>query len=146
MGAARTLEAYRVYRLADDARIVSSGRSVAAVMRDTLVGLGVPDSRIVLEDDSRTTHDEAVLIARMLRQLQPRQVVLVTSAVHMRRALATFRAQGIDPVPAIARDPHLSLPLWQKLLPTYHGLEATSDLAHELLGIPYYAVRGWLRL
>ena len=92
------------------------------------------------------THDEAVLVAPILRSLRPSQVVLVTSAVHMRRALATFRAQGIDAIPAIARDPHLSLPLWQKLLPTYHGLEATSDLAHELLGIPYYAVRGWLHL
>src|SRR5712692_6183277 len=56
--AARILEAFRVYRLLPDAWIISSGgpgpsrdvrQSDAVIMRDVLLRLGVPDSRIILE-------------------------------------------------------------------------------------------------
>src|SRR5207244_11392553 len=77
----------------------------ALTMRNELVQLGVPAERIVLEASSQTTRDEAVLIAPMLRAMSVTRIVLITSDIHMRRALGAFRAVGIDPVPAIADDP-----------------------------------------
>jgi uncharacterized SAM-binding protein YcdF (DUF218 family) len=114
-------------------------------MRDELVQLGVPQERIVLESASRNTYDEAVFIAPMLRSLGIQQLVLVTSDSHMRRSLGTFRAVGWNAVPAIA--PDLSLPtrwFWW-ILPTHGGLELSGEISHELLGIPYYWLRGQWR-
>jgi uncharacterized SAM-binding protein YcdF (DUF218 family) len=153
-GGSRVLEAFRVYRLLPDAVIISSGgvssqssmeEPDGVVMRDVLVDLGVPASRVIVEALSQDTHEEAVLIAPMLRPLDVSQVVLVTSDVHMRRSVAAFRAQGVEVIPAIARDPYASR-LWRNwLLPTEQGLDASGQFAHEIFGIGYYTARGWLR-
>lgn len=153
-GVARVVEAARVFRLIDPAVVISSGGNVhpddveapsGETMRTALIELGVPASRIVVERQSKTTHDEAVLIGPMLREMQIDSVVLVTSDTHMRRSLATFRAAGIDAVPAAARSVY-ALDSWADwLLPTTNGLEAASTLIHEFLGIGYYRLRGWYR-
>lgn len=153
-GAARVLEAFRVYRLASDAIIVSSGgpsgaldveHSDGVIMREALARLGVPPSRIFLETASRNTHDQAVLVSEMLRSAGAIHVVLVTSDTHMRRSLGAFRAQGVVAVPAIARDPLATLPRSEWFLPSHYGFSGANQVAHELLGLAYYAMRGWLR-
>jgi uncharacterized SAM-binding protein YcdF (DUF218 family) len=149
---ARVLEASRVFRLIDPAIVISSGghphpqhklAPTAETMRDALVTLGVPADRIVMETESRTTHDEAVVIAPMLRARGAEQVILVTSEEHMRRSLGTFRAEGIDAIPAIAQDLRRELTWTQRWLPSDEGLGTASKNVHEVLGIVYYALRGW---
>ncbi len=154
--ASRVLEAARVYHLlGNHPWVVTSGGPTAlddgappesATMRDVLVRLGVPPDRILLESVSRNTHDEAVAVPPILRAHGIRQFVLVTSPTHMLRALASFRAQGVDPVPAIATPAALrtSRPVdW--VLPTGRGLELGQMALHEYLGLVYYGLRGWLR-
>ena len=152
--AARTLEAARVARLLPDAVIVSSGGNLpterakvpsGTMMRDLLVGLGVSPSRILVENDSRDTHDEAVIIAEMLRERGIEHVVLVTSDVHMRRSLGVFRAQGIKAIPAIAPNAYFQDSWADWLEPSRAGLEFSNGVVHELIGIPYYWWRGWYR-
>jgi uncharacterized SAM-binding protein YcdF (DUF218 family) len=150
----RVLEAARVYRLSSDAWVISSGGPVsrepgaptsAALMQEALTRLGVPASRIVLEAQSRTTRDEAVLVAPMLRALNVDQVVLVTSATHLRRAMGAFRATGANPIPSMARDPNLPFEWRRWLLPTNRSLEHTASVVHEVVGLAYYRLKGWLR-
>src|SRR5260221_619076 len=97
----RVAEAARVYRLLPDAWVISSGGLVdprsreeasGITMKQTLVQMGGPESRILVEADSRNTHEEAVIVGRMLASLKHDHAVLVTSAVHMRRSVGTFRA------------------------------------------------------
>src|SRR5262245_38364875 len=104
---ARVLEASRVFRLVNPAIVISSGGSphperrmapTGETMRDALVTLGVPADRILVEIVSRTTRDEAVVIAPMLREQRAEQVILVTSEDHMRRSIGSFRAVGVDVV------------------------------------------------
>lgn len=149
--AARVLEAWRVFRLISPAWIISSGgkpdpldpvEASSLTMRDELVRLGVPRERILLESTSRNTYENAVLVAPMLRSLAVQQLVLVTSDTHMRRSLGTFRAVGLNVVPAIAPDPRLPVRWFWWVLPTAEGLELSGDVAHELLGIPFYWLRG----
>ncbi|MGE0449730.1 MAG: YdcF family protein [Vicinamibacterales bacterium] len=151
--AARTLEAARVFRLIDPAVIVSSGGTVRPdrvqpagwAMSDELVRLGVPADRILIEIDSRTTRDEAVIVRTMLAQRRIDHVVLVTSAVHMRRSIGAFRAVGLDPIPAIARDPVSIDTWWGAILPSQKGFEQGALAAHEALGLVWYVARGWFR-
>jgi len=150
--ASRALEAARVFALVSPDWVISSGgpdpseplqQPSSIVMRDALVGLGIPASRIRLESTSRTTHDEAVLIAPMLRSLDVQRAILVTSAIHMPRAFGAFRAVGVDAIAAPAPDPDAFASWRQRWLPTDGGLRFTAELAHECIGLPYYWVRGW---
>ena len=152
--AGRVLEAIRVFKMTDAAWIIASGGLVrpspfeeptGRTMRDMLVRAGIPERRLLLETDSRNTHDEAVIVGRMLRTLNVQHVILVTSEIHMRRSLGTFRAEGVRAVPAIAREPAPLMPGMAWVIPSEHGLNRAADVWHEILGLGYYVIRGWYR-
>jgi uncharacterized SAM-binding protein YcdF (DUF218 family) len=151
-GASRVLEAARVYHALGDPWVISSGGPPVGydmipeseTMKRALVELGVPPDRILLESRSRVTRDEAVLTAPMLRDLGIRSCVVVTSDLHMRRALAAFRHEGLDAAPAIARDPLDSQSKWLSWTPTRQGMEYSQEVIHEYVGLAWYWWRGWL--
>lgn len=153
MESSRVLEGSRVAHLLPDAWVVSSGGAVSSrrnatnsgtEMSHVLVRLGVPASRILIEKASRSTRDQAMLVAAMLQRLQVDHVVLVTSDFHMRRSLAAFRGAGVQAIPAIVRDHNRSHGWSNWLLPTGEGLGMSGFITHELVGLAYYGVRGWL--
>ena len=153
-GADRVVEAFRVYNLIHPDLVISSGGAVGRmdrlgpggkVMANLLEQLGVPASHITVETESRTTHDEAVIIKRILEPLKFDSVVLVTSDIHMRRSVGAFRAVGLPVIPAIARSTHFAPPWNIAFLPSSTGLEEFQDVIHEVGGIAYYRLRGWYR-
>jgi uncharacterized SAM-binding protein YcdF (DUF218 family) len=150
--AARVLEAARVFRLIAPEWIISSGgasddggKPSSTMMKDELVRLGVPESRILLESTSRDTHDEVLLVLSMIRKLGVTQIILVTSDTHMLRSLGAFRAQGAVCLAATAPAPWLVMSSSDWLLPSDRGLELSLEVMHEIIGIPYYWARGWWR-
>jgi len=155
VGAARVLEAWRVYQIAHPEWIVSSGGNPnpdaesepsGVNMRNLLVQLGVPASKIVAESASRETHENALASAAIVRSLHADHVILVTSAVHMRRSMGAMNAAGIAATPAIAPDSWFRNDAWDDwVLPSNHALYFSGEVVHELLGLPYYRLRGWLR-
>ena len=107
---------------------------------------GVPESAIILENDSRHTYENAQYSDRLLQNLRLKRVLLVTSALHMPRALATFRKRGIDTLPASSA-PQITLPEEDDLnpwLPHIRSLEASRTIIKEYLGLFGYWSRGWL--
>jgi uncharacterized SAM-binding protein YcdF (DUF218 family) len=81
----------------------------------------------------------------ILRSLGVANTILVTSRVHMRRAVGTFRAQGMPVIPAPAPDRHVQVPWPMGFFPTEAGLAATASGAHEIAGLAYYGLRGWYK-
>jgi uncharacterized SAM-binding protein YcdF (DUF218 family) len=153
IGLERTLEAARVYRLIQPDFVISSGGliepdigedPVGDTMKDTLVRLGVPADRVIVERESTNTRDEALLVKGMLPSLHVQHVVLVTSAIHMRRAVGMFRAVGVETIPAIARQPDYVEPL-RRYLPSDQGLRTSGLVVHELAGLTYYWLKGWYK-
>jgi uncharacterized SAM-binding protein YcdF (DUF218 family) len=152
--AMRVLEAARVFRVLDANWVISSGGTTdpddsdeptGATMREALIRLGVPADRLLVETESRNTHDEAVIVAPLLRSLGADHVVLVTSRVHMRRSAGAFRAEGVAVIPAVARN-RVRRSTWRLwLLPSEKGLDESAMGAHEVVGLVYYALRGWYR-
>jgi uncharacterized SAM-binding protein YcdF (DUF218 family) len=62
----------------------------------------------------------------------------------MRRAVATFRAAGLSPIPAPARDDKPGGLAWHlRYLPSQRGLFEASIVGHEILGFAYYTMQGW---
>jgi uncharacterized SAM-binding protein YcdF (DUF218 family) len=86
------------------------------------------------EEASRDTHESAVNSAAILRSEQLQRVILVTSATHMPRAVAEFRAAGADVVPApvgiAVADDHGVL----RWVPTVAALVRSQQALYEMLG------------
>ena len=102
---ARLAEGLRILGKLPSARLLVSGGCVfssvseALVMKNTAVDMGVEESRIVLEDQSRDTFEQA---ERLKEILGTKPFILITSAFHMRRALSLFEKQGMQVIPAPA--------------------------------------------
>lgn len=114
------------------------GAPCAELMRDWMLAQGVASSDIVVENQSRTTHENAVEVQRLLAARGIQRVVLVTHAWHMLRAVACLRRQGLDVVPAGCQQRATEFPGLRGFLP---HLEAACDFhlaAHEWLGLAWY--------
>ena len=149
----RVLHAARLYRAGKAPVVVASGgrlpwmaasRSEADEMAGLLVEWGVPREAILLEEKARTTSENAAESARLLRARGVKRVLLVTSSIHMRRALASFRAEGLEAIPspcdALVAGPPSTGPLaW---LPAPEALARTHRALKELLGLLYYRATG----
>lgn len=115
--------------------------------------LGVPAERIVLSPEARTTGEEALALTAIARQRGWRSVLLVTSATHLPRSLATFRrltALTIVPVACDYQLPQRALmgattpsSLLLSLVPNADALAQTSVSLKEVIGLAVYRLRGW---
>jgi uncharacterized SAM-binding protein YcdF (DUF218 family) len=105
----RLLAAAALARIDPDVPIVLSGGNAHLVgatrhteargMAEALAALGVAPERLVLEERSKNTWQNA-LQSREIAEPQPGETwLLVTSAWHMPRAMGTFRQAGFDVVP-----------------------------------------------
>jgi uncharacterized SAM-binding protein YcdF (DUF218 family) len=112
----------------------------AEIMADVARKLGVPAASIRTEDASTTTWENA----RDVRALEPKlpaRVALVTSALHMPRALIAFRAAGFEPCaqPSDYRSAPFDGPA--DLLPSAAGIANTDATLHEWIGEIVYRMR-----
>ena len=107
-GGDRFVEAAVLARRYPDARIVVSGgvgellldgEDDAATAARLLTALGVAPERLVLENRSRNTYENAVFTRRMVSPEPGETWLLVTSAFHMPRAKALFDKAGFPAVP-----------------------------------------------
>ncbi|WP_155835031.1 YdcF family protein [Herbaspirillum sp. RV1423] len=93
------------------------------------------------EKDSDTTADNAILSARILRQAGVRRILLVTDAMHMPRAVLSFRKAGLEVMPAptvfFSRE---RLNLFD-FLPGGEGLRRSNYALHEWIGMLWYQLR-----
>jgi len=76
---------------------VHSGRAEALVYGDLLARMGVPRGDLILESRSLSTWQNAQFSRPLLATYHPQKIVLVTSGMHMRRALLYFGHFGIHP-------------------------------------------------
>lgn len=78
----------------------SAGLKEADAMAIFLADLGVPDAALVRDVHSRNTRENAQMSAALLGGLGIKRIILVTSAIHMARAIKQFRAQGLEVIAA----------------------------------------------
>ena len=114
------------------------------LMAEKLKALGIPETALLLESESRTTRENAQYSRALLRELGISHILLVTSASHMRRAAAVFAAQGFV-VTSVATDHQMPLrigpvPGW---LPTLDRLARSTQAVHEWVGYWVYEQLGY---
>lgn len=161
----RLLYAAWLYKQGKAAHILLSGGNApqsglagtppeAEMMASVLGIMGVPKEALWLESRSRNTEENATESRKLLDQQGVHAIMLVTSALHMPRAVRLFAQQGLQVIPAptdfmVTDDdwryytqPSLDVQL-MNLLPSAADLDLTSRAIKELLGALFYQIRGW---
>lgn len=116
--------------------------SEAAVARRLFHGLGLVPPRLMFENHSRNTHENAVFSYRLVHPAVGQRWLLVTSAADMPRAVGCFRAAGwpVVPYPVDYHTRRYGAAWFPGLA---KGLMQTDWAIHEWLGLVYYRLRGW---
>jgi uncharacterized SAM-binding protein YcdF (DUF218 family) len=108
-----------------------------------VVEQGIAPERVILEERSRSTHENAVFAKELIRPLPGEAWILVTSAYHMPRAFASFDAAGWPVIPYSVDykiDPKTGLGANFSLL---EGLGASTLAGKEWAGLVSYRLMGW---
>ena len=134
-----------------NARIVLSGGTSslnpntpreAPVALKELVALGVAHDRITIDEQSRNTIENAVFSHLLASPKPDERWILVTSAAHMPRAIAVFRAAGfpVEAYPVDYQTDGRNDVIGLHSLP--EGLEMTDQAIHEWAGLVIYRLAG----
>jgi len=71
----------------------------AEAARRLFESFGIPDNRMVFEDKSRDTYENAQFTHALVKPQPGQHFLLVTSGYHMPRSMALFRKAGFDVLP-----------------------------------------------
>jgi uncharacterized SAM-binding protein YcdF (DUF218 family) len=99
---------------------------------------------MALEEESSTTWENAANTKKLLDQLQIKNIILVTHAWHMPRAVISFQAAGTEPLAAptaFAGNRKLENG-WKDWLPSPGAFNDSYFALHEYVGKAWYALRG----
>jgi uncharacterized SAM-binding protein YcdF (DUF218 family) len=104
---ARRYPEARIIFTGGDASLEQSGFTEAVPARQLLIDLGIPPERLEIESHSRNTWENATLTHALVQPVPGQSWILVTSAMHMPRAVGCFRQAGwtVLPYPVDYRTP-----------------------------------------
>lgn len=159
----RLLAAASLYRQGKVKHILVSGglleweqrsSTPAQDMTDLLEWLSVPRDAIWQQGESKNTYEDALFSSQFLKEKGIENILLVTSAWHMPRAIKLFQAQGLIVVP-VPTDYNVTQTSWDQMLigdwrsifldlfPTVGNLSLTTRMLKEYIGLFVYGLRGW---
>ena len=153
----RVLHAFRLYR-AGKAPVIflSAGnffdyrvdKPEADYIQSLLMEWGVPEISIIASGNSRSTRENALEVQSYLEanSITGQSILLVTSAKHMPRAMQVFTRLGINVIPSstdISSAAPSNIGILSKL-PSLGAMNSVTSSWHEILGIWYYRLRGWI--
>ncbi len=148
----RVTEGVRLHRALPGSRLLFTGwggteaLSSAEGGREAAKAMGVDLAHIEVEHSPRDTAEEAEAVALRFREdgSADRPFFLVTSAAHMPRSLAHFRARGLEPIPAPAQAYTLRRTTWdfRDLIPSGGNYRKVERAGHEALGLLWARMGG----
>jgi uncharacterized SAM-binding protein YcdF (DUF218 family) len=161
----RIIYAAKLYQEHPEAKLLLSGGDVefldlsdstpARDMAELLTVMGVPDSAMILQDQSQNTYEDALYSCEKIKAAGYKNVVLVTSAMHMPRSMKLFEKQGCK-VTAAPTDFGITESFWYQtwhpsfegfiinLVPSYSNLSQVTKAMKEYIGMFTYHLKGWL--
>lgn len=156
-GADRLFQAVELYKTGSVKKIFFVGGSGSveysymkegAFVRRYLLTLGIPDEDIWIENESKNTRENAVNAKEFLvkNNYSAGNFLLITSAHHMRRALACFDAVELQVTPYSvdrAASPERRFSLDHLLIPHVNTLMWWDAVLHEWVGMIVYKMRGY---
>jgi uncharacterized SAM-binding protein YcdF (DUF218 family) len=119
---------------------------IAAEIAETL---GVPAKKIIVEKESKNTYENAYYTSKILKEKNIKSFFLVTSGIHMYRAMAVFEKQGFTPVPVpyeniYTRSDKKNISFIDNYIPSNEAFYSLFFVLHEYIGIAWYKINGYL--
>lgn len=156
-GADRVVHTVQLYKLGLIEKILVSGGSGRLVnirereadrFKEVMMVMGVPDSVILLENQTRNTYESAREVKMILDSLQysPGDCLLITSAFHMRRSLACYRKAGL-PIDTFSTDFYAHQGTYFPdafLIPKLDAFIIWHKLVREWVGMVAYWIAGYI--
>ena len=138
---ARLSEGIRLQRLIPGSTLITSGYAgnsgvaQAELLAQTALLLGVAPAQIRMQTNPTNTRGEATEYRRLFGDKA--HLIIVTSAVHMPRAMYLFRKAGLNPVAAptnhlVKQGTHRDPWYW---LPSAGNIQKTESAIHEYVGM-----------
>lgn len=149
----RFIQTLRLYKLGHIKKIIVSGGSGklfyaglkdADFAKEQLLQMGVPEADIIIENESRNSFENARNSKKILDSLQiPGPYLLITSAMHIRRSLATFRHAGLAVEGYPANFTIMDFPQGMgAIIPSVNAFNGWENLLKEVLGMAVYKITG----
>lgn len=150
----RFLQVLRLYKLGHIKKILVTGGSSRLIhneykeadfARDQLLQFGVPAADIFVENQSRNTFENAVFSKKILDSAGLKgPFVLVTSAMHIRRAEQVFIKAGLPVTAFPANFTIMDFPLsfTAAITPSFNVMNLWEELIKEFIGLQVYKRTG----
>lgn len=106
--------------------------------------LGIPQEDIIMETFANNTRENVTFTKKLLgKEMDTASIVIITSAVHMKRTVSAFQAEGLYPDCYIT-DPWVDVKGKSvSFIPSVGTLAQWPELLHEWVGYAMYKWRGW---
>lgn len=127
-------------------RLVPEAPSESEAMRDFMVKLGVSEDRIITEERSSTTWENARFATEICREREFEYVALVTQGWHLRRAIGCFHNVGLEVIPngCCWQAHEMRIDWYRHILPSVGAVHQNQLMLREWLGIGWYRFKGRL--
>jgi uncharacterized SAM-binding protein YcdF (DUF218 family) len=145
----RLVKGYQMQRKLKTTLIYSGGVAIgqkkiseADAAVEFLSSLGMDESFYISENKAQSTFENAAYLKKWIEDNEIEKVYLVTSAYHILRSAAVFKAQNIDFLivhSGFIYDHQFS---WLDYLPNRGALTANLSALHEWIGLVWYYIRG----
>ena len=113
------------------------------LMARELEAWGVPENRIAIERRGRSTYEQSLYAAEILRGLGARRVAVVTEGFHMRRAAGCMERLGFEVFPAPAGSRAFPAEMeWRDFVPSAAAIGDAEEAIREIAALAVYKLRG----
>ena len=152
-GGDRIFEGIRLYKAGAAPVVIPTGgvygsniknQSEGGNMRELMVEFGLPESAVIAETQARNTYENAVFVKKLLEEKHiGKNIILVTSASHMVRAVPIFKKAGfmVIPAPTDYLVDNVGF-FWDNFLPKAENLSFSTQMIKEYIGIAVYRILG----
>lgn len=120
----------------------------AMYVKKYLKTLNIPDSCIIIENNSKNTYENAIFTKKILDSLNYKgNTLLVTSSYHMRRSLAIFNKAGYENITPFVTNKmtgERKFLIDYCFIPSSDAIFSLNLIMHEIIGYSIYKLKGYL--
>ncbi|MFC4891741.1 YdcF family protein [Pseudofrancisella aestuarii] len=132
----RIIKTAQVYAKYPQLIIISGGTidskgSEADIYAKELYSLNIPKDKIIIENKSTNTYENAKFTKDLLQESENNKYCLVTDGLHLKRAILYYEKFNIDVIPLASSLPTTNI----KFLPNSYNIYITQRIVHEWFGL-----------
>ena len=120
----------------------------AIYIKKYLKAISIPDSSIIIENNSKNTYENAVFTKHILDSMQFKgSILLVTSSFHMRRSIAIFKKAGYKNITPYVTNKFTGIRKFEFdycFIPNVEAVFSLNLILHEMAGYATYKLKGYL--